>query len=296
MKKSKHSGIGTALSTRWDPRRKQEKKVPYKGEGRPALIAALSAPADPLQLQQAFARGGCDMALLDDAGLRADTARYTEERFFALYREVITAAHGTPLLLPLYPKEASGDSWLLQAHGTSFAQHSLYPRLCAALRASALGPLSLLLPLARTAQEILSARRMVEDAMRELLTRHISFDETVPLGISLGTPASLLLSRTLLQEVDFLLIDTDRLTSLSLSAAPGSAAFFTLLEESAPALLRLIEIGIGNAHACGRFAALCGSVATNPRLLPHFLAMGADALTVPAEQLTRTQMLIRSLL
>lgn len=297
MKKQQCAEMTQPFSASTTPGKAEEELgAPTSPQGRQAvhLIAALQAPLDPEQLRNAFHPKAEGIALLDATGLRADTARYAEERFFALYRDAAKAAQGNCLFLlspdvsPKLHDSICGLRYLLAYPQLFFSQ------LCAALRASALGRVCLVLPLVSTVWEIEQARRLIEGAMRLLLSRGEIFDDTVQLGIVIGTPAAAMLSHELIEEVDFLVVDTDALTRLSIAADPDSPLFSELFAESANAILHLIGICVENAHRLGRFSVIRGEMASNSRFLSRFLAMGADALSVPPRQLARMRDLVRA--
>ena len=50
---------------------------------------------------------------------------------------------------------------------------------------------------------------------------------------------------------------------------------------------------MGNAHAVGRRAVLCGETVTEEQERLHWLAMGADALAIPAEEIARVARRLR---
>ncbi|MBQ8357448.1 MAG: hypothetical protein IJX39_06530 [Clostridia bacterium] len=262
--------------------RGKSKQLPY-------LISTLTAPVEAAPWRQIF-RSKDDMAMIDATGLGAETVRHGEERFFHLYREAAEAARDGHLLL-LCPTESDPTVYAMPRLSTS--PRLILSQLCAALRASALGHVSLILPYVHTVGEIDRIRQLIDRAMRLLAGRGEPFDEAITVGILLATPASLLLSRKLLETVDFLLIDADTVTRLSVAADPHASP--ELMNESAAAVLRLIEVGVGNAHACGRFAAVGGQMVSDHRYLPHFLAMGADALFAPAEQIPEMRRLARTI-
>ena len=265
---------------------------PDKYEAAVSLIPSFSTPFSKHELQEGLKKANAAMAMLDAAGSQADTLLYAEERFFSLYENAVKEAPDTQLFLLLSPSTVQENALFTMFRQMNASDALLFSQLCAALRASAIGKLSLLLPFVTTQKEIDIARQMIGQAMRNLRMQGISFDETIPLGIVLGTPASLLLSRRLIEAVDLVMIDTDLLAALSLNSAPVSGDFENLLNESAEAILRLVEVGVGNAHLLGRFVMLSGDMVADSRFLPHFLAMGANALVAPSQKLKNLRSLL----
>lgn len=199
--------------------------------------------------------------LIDASKLHADTVRRPEERCFSLYERIMGGAPEHHFWL--MPPSPQGVPTAAQLLDDAPFFHSF---LTAALRASAMGQVSLLLPQVQGTAEIRATRRMINNVMSELYRRGEPFDETTRLGICTGTRDALLHSRKLLEEADHLIIDTDALSRTIEGLMPQ---------------IQSIEIGVGNAHILNRFVALKGKLATDPRALPHLCAMGADALILP---------------
>ena len=259
-----------------------------------SLIPFLCSPFDQHDLEKALDGASSGMLLLDTAGLQADTLLYAEERFFSFYEKTIEKAKENLLFLlcPFFTPQKNG--LLGASHQAIASRELLFSQLCAALRASANGQIALILPCASTVQEIEATRRLVEQAMRKLTARRLPFDQALPLGILLTTPAAFLLSRKLIEAVDFVMIDTDLLTQSLLNSAPVSEFFERSPSECSWEVLRLAEMAIGNAHLLGRFAMIGGSLALDPRFFPHFLAMGANGLIVPAQKLEKVKRRLQS--
>lgn len=258
-----------------------------------SLIPSLSTPFGGCELQEALKKASERMLLLDAMGSQADTLLYAEDSYFTLYQSAVKEVNDTQLFLLLSPCTSQEGIVVGSSRLQIASCDLLLAQLYAALRASAKGKIALLVPSTSTVHEIDTVRQMLAQAMRRLRAQSIPFDETVSLGIVLSTPASLLLSRRLIEAVDLVMIDTDPLAELSLNLTPVSKKFDNLLGESAEAILRLIEVGVGNAHLLGRFVMLGGRLATDPRFLPHLVAMGVDGLTAPPQKLRGIKAMLR---
>ena len=248
---------------------------PGAGEAADSLPLLITAHTEPLSLAALHAAmTDAGAAWLSAEGLRADTAQRAESRFYAFYRTAgeIATAHGGWLLCPSpAPPPSTNGLWGLQSLLCS--GELLLSQFTALLRISDTANVAPVLPYPQAPEEITAARVLLEQAMQTLCRRGLPFDEALPLGVLLGTPRAVLATRTLLEEVDFLVLDADAI------AACGHT-------ESELALLRLLEVGVGNAHLSGRFAAVRGQITLSPPLRAHLLAMGADALCLPTPALS----------
>lgn len=214
-----------------------------------------------------------DFLLQPDAtGLHAQTVMHAEEKLFSFYHEIACLADGRQMILPM---PFSNAEPFFNSQAPVFAHDFFREFLHAALRTSAFGRVALLCPQIGSCKDIAFVRQVLQDAMASLLYRGHPFDEMAELGIRIGTPAAALLSRALAEEVDFLDLDLDSLAAHAMGAAHITPA---LIDQNTEAVLRLVEIAVGNAHLVGRFISISGQLANRADFLPHLLAIGADAI------------------
>ena len=240
-------------------------------------VISLEAPIDAQEVLSTLDSSEQVALLLDASGLHAETVMYAEEKLFEFYSHIAEHADGRQLILIAPSAHLSRGLAALPPHRED--PRFFFSFLTAALRTSAFGRVSLLLPNISSTAELAVIRRLIEQAMRSLLHRSHAFDEMVEIGLRIDTPAAALLSKSLAEEVDFLTLELDRLARLTL-ADPSPEA--DQLCRNAEAVLHLAEIAVGNAHMLGRFMIAQGDMASNRRILPHLLSMGVDALALPA--------------
>jgi phosphoenolpyruvate-protein phosphotransferase/dihydroxyacetone kinase phosphotransfer subunit len=160
-------------------------------------------------------------------------------------------------------------------------------------RASAAGPLHILLPMVTTRDEIRRARRHLDQARSEVGLRA---DAVVPpLGIMIETPASALGITHLLPEVDFVSIGTNDLTQYTLAAERGNAQVAELYDACHPAVLRQIAMVVDAAHRAGKWAGVCGEVAADLQAIPILVGLGVDELSMAAGAIPAAKQRIRQL-
>ena len=117
--------------------------------------------------------------------------------------------------------------------------------------------------------------------MAELRREHILFDENTELGIMLETPASIWIADALAKEIDFFSIGTNDLTQYTLACDRQSDALGKFFDPHHPAVLRAIKYAADAAHEAGIWVGVCGDLAADSELLPFFLAIHMDELSVP---------------
>lgn len=155
----------------------------------------------------------------------------------------------------------------------------LRTQLCAILRASRYGNVSVMYPMIISVEEIRRAKQIMEEAKAELAGRNIPYGE-VRQGIMIETPAAAWLSDELAKEVDFFSIGTNDLTQYMLAADrqdPGPDVFY---DPHHPAVLGAVRTVVKNGHRSGIRVGICGELAADTALTEEFLRMGVDELSV----------------
>ena len=216
-----------------------------------------------------------------------------EETQYNAYREVVEKMHGRPVIirtldigadkktdyfsLPREDNPALG----FRAIRLCLSRRELFKtQLRAICRASAKGRVSVMLPMIVSVDEVRRAREILVEVKNELRYDCIPFDENIPLGIMIETPAAAMMSGELAREVEFFSVGTNDLTQYTLAADRQNPELFELCRHNIEPVLRLIEITAKNAHAAGIWVGICGELASDTELTDRFLAMGIDELSV----------------
>ncbi len=95
--------------------------------------------------------------------------------------------------------------------------------------------------------------------------------------------------------MDFFSIGTNDLVQYTLAADRQNAALEALASPSHPAVLRLIQRTIRAGHDAGIWVGICGEAAADPKLIPLFVEMGVDELSMSPSRILGARKLIRSL-
>lgn len=167
-------------------------------------------------------------------------------------------------------------------------------QLRAILRASAYGPIRVLLPMLSTREQMLAARALVLDALRALRARGIDLPELPALGAMIEVPAAALALPTLIDACDFLSIGTNDLVQYLLAADRGNDALADLYTPLHPAVIRVLHevVKLGQQHA--RPVAVCGEIAGDPLYTPLLLALGLTELSLHPSTLLEVRERIRA--
>ncbi len=167
--------------------------------------------------------------------------------------------------------------------------------LRAILRASAYGNLAIMFPMIISLQEVQSAKKILEEAKNELTSEGLPFNEKIEVGIMIETPAAAIISDQLAPEVDFFSIGTNDLSQYTLAIDRQNSHLEPFFDPHHPALLRLIETVVKNAHQHGKWAGICGELGADLSLTEEFLKMGVDELSVSPPCILNIREKIRSI-
>ena len=169
------------------------------------------------------------------------------------------------------------------------------PQLKAILRAGVYGKAAIMFPMVINVQEFLAAKEFVEDAKRELAAEGQKYSDSVQVGIMVETPAAAVMAPVLAKYVDFFSIGTNDLVQYTLAVDRGNAQISYLYNHFNPAVLRLIKRTIESANKEGKWAGMCGEMASDPNAAIILMAMGIKELSMSAPSIPRVKERIRNI-
>ncbi len=167
-------------------------------------------------------------------------------------------------------------------------------QLRALLRASAFGNIAIMYPMIISVDEVRKIKRIFEEVKQELKEQEIPFGD-VEQGIMIETPAAVLISDMLAQEVDFFSIGTNDLTQYTLAIDRQNMKLDHFYDSHHPAVLRMIQMIIENGHKHGCWVGICGELGADMTLTKTFLEMGLDELSVSPAFVLPIRKMIREL-
>lgn len=153
-------------------------------------------------------------------------------------------------------------------------------QLRALYRASAFGKVAIMFPMITSVWEIKECKRACSSVMKELEKEGIPFNKDTEIGIMIETPASVFVADALAREVDFFSVGTNDLTQYTLACDRQATDLGKFFDPHHPAVLRALKIAADAAHAAGIWIGICGELGADISLLPTFLAIGIDELSV----------------
>lgn len=219
----------------------------------------------------------------------------TEEEQYAIYAETGRLLGGRPLVIRTL--DAGGDKRVpclnMEQEPNPFMgcrairyclghPEIFKPQLSAILRAAAGADIRVMFPMIATMWELRQAKELVEQVKSELRSAGRPFREDIPVGMMVEIPSAAIMADQFIREVDFFSIGTNDLLQYLCSADRGNPQTAYLNDPCEPALLRMVMEIIQQANRAGKEVSICGQTAQDPLLVPLWLAMGVDKLSVSA--------------
>lgn len=168
-------------------------------------------------------------------------------------------------------------------------------QLRAILRASAFGKAAIMFPLITSVWEVWKAKEILDEVKMELDKKGIAYDHHMEVGIMVETPAAALISDKLAKEVDFFSIGTNDLSQYTLVVDRTSRVLSDFFNPHHPAVLKLIQTTVENAHKEGIWVGMCGELGSDLSITETFLRMGVDEFSVAPYSVLPLRKQIRSI-
>ena len=221
----------------------------------------------------------------------------SEDEQFESYRKVVLAMKGRPVTIRTLdvgadkPLDKDEETALNPALGLRAIRYCLaepqmfLTQLRAILRASAFGPINLLIPMLSHAFEIDQSLLMIEQAKAQLREAKKKFDAGIKIGAMIEIPAAALTLPLFIKRLDFLSIGTNDLIQYTLAIDRVDHEVAHLYNPLHPAVLYLLSTTIATGARAGIPVAVCGETAGDVKLTRLLLGMGLREFSMHPAQL-----------
>jgi len=221
-----------------------------------------------------------------------------EDEQYETYRRVLEAVLPLPVTLRTF--DIGGDKFVssmqvpgdmnpalgLRAVRLGLARRDLFlTQLRAMVRASAHGPLRIMIPMIASLGELREVRLLLDRAITEVDAAGHARAPHVPLGIMVEVPSAAILADRLAPETEFMSIGTNDLVQYALAVDRSSPALAYLASFFDPAILRLIRGVIEAGAKYSRPVFVCGAMASDPLAAVLLVGMGLRELSLEASSI-----------
>ena len=166
------------------------------------------------------------------------------------------------------------------------------PQLLAILRASAFGPVRIMIPMLTNIDELNQVLKLIEQAKQLLKKKNIAFDSKIPIGAMIEVPAAALAADAFASKLDFLSIGTNDLIQYTLAIDRIDDEVNYLFNPLHPAVLKLIQMTIDAGKKAGIPVSMCGEMASDTLYTRLLLGMGLEYFSVQANALLEVKHII----
>jgi len=267
----------------------------------------------PRELEQALAAGAQGLGLVRTEFLYMNREDLPDEdEQYKAYAGLVRGMGGRPVTIrtldiggdklaaPLASAmegESNNPALGLRAIRLSLKERGLLDaQLAAMLRAAALGPVRILLPMISSVGEIHRVREAMAQVARRLKRRSVKIPDALPpLGAMIEIPGAALAADALAREADFFAIGTNDLIQYTLAIDRGDEQVAYLYNPLHPAVLRLIQFAVEAALRARKPVSLCGEMAGDPRFTALLLGLGIRDLSMAPSNVARVKERIRKI-
>jgi len=166
-------------------------------------------------------------------------------------------------------------------------------QLRAILRASAHGPVQLMLPMISGIGEVIRAKEFLSTAKTQLKEKGVAFDEGIKVGCMIETPSAVMIADMLADEVDFFSVGTNDLVQYLLAVDRVNNQIAYLYEPHHPAVIRSLKTIFDAGNNKGIPVSVCGEIAGDPHFLPLLLGLGVDSISASSPLLPELKFFAR---
>lgn len=248
---------------------------------------------EPEQVDAALQFGAEGIGLLRSEMILLQYGRYpTEDEQASWYSDVAQRMH--PHSVTIRAFDVGGDKFRQgiphqeenPALGLRGIRFLLYRRdlfenqIAAVLRASSGRNVRLLLPMVSTLDELAEARTLIHEAKERLRRANVPFDEHLPVGVMIETPAAAMMADSFAAAADFLSIGTNDLAQYALATDRTNEMVADLYDAFHPAVLRMLHMVVTASRRAGKPVSVCGELAGHTAATELLIGLGIKELSV----------------
>ena len=232
----------------------------------------------------------------------------TEEQLYEKYKEVVEVMADKPVTIRtldingdkavryISDEEESNPALGLRAIRYCLKKTDVFKtQLRAILRSAQHGNVRIIFPMISNVEEVLEAKRLLNEAAESLYKENIPFRADIPVGIMIEVPSAVITADLISQEVDFFSIGTNDLIQYVMAIDRDNRHLAHLYHPMHPAVIRILKNICEVSRQAGVNTYMCGEMAGDPNCLPILLGLGMNELSMNPQSIPVIKSIVRTL-
>jgi len=245
------------------------------------------------EAQSIVEHGGFGVGLLRTELLYMNSKDWpTEEEQYRTYESIAKNVNGEVIIRTLdiggdktlpyftFPKEENPFLGLRAIRFCLKNKDIFKTQLRAILRLSATYPIKIMFPMIGSLEELIEARKCLEEAKMSLKAESQAYNEDIPVGIMIEIPSAVFAIDLLSDHVDFVSIGTNDLCQYTLAVDRLNPEVAYLYDAFNISILRMIDHVVQECKPKAVKVGICGEMASDVEAAKILIGLGVDELSV----------------
>lgn len=166
-------------------------------------------------------------------------------------------------------------------------------QLRAILKASLKGPVRIMFPMISSVQELRMCLEILEEEKASMRRRGESFAESIPVGLMVEVPGTVIILEKFLKYADFVSVGTNDLVQYTLAVDRNNPKVAALYDPFHPAIISMIASIAATCQRLNKPLSICGEAAADMACAYLFMGMGIQDISMNAASIPRLKHFIR---
>lgn len=216
----------------------------------------------------------------------------TEEEQYTTYESIAKNVNGEVIIRTLdiggdktlpyftFPKEENPFLGLRAIRFCLKNKEIFKTQLRAILKLSVAYPIKIMFPMIGSLEELIEAKKCLEEAKKSLEAENQAYNENIPVGIMIEIPSAVFAIDLLSEHVDFVSIGTNDLCQYTLAVDRLNPEVAYLYDAFNISIIRMINHVVQGCKPKGVKVGICGEMASDVEAAKILIGLGVDELSV----------------